>query len=597
MNHVFTSMPTGSVHLGGTAGKMIDLTIKEQYLDATYWPLLARQFSFPSDNDGDWRGEFWGKYMRGACLTYQASPSPLLYQTLKTTVEELLSYQESDGRLSTYPREKEFTGWDLWGRKYAMMGLLSFYSVCEEEGLKQRIITSLLNQADAIMAKVGKGKIPVVDTSKCYGALNSCSIIRPFLWLYTITKEKRLLDFAHEIVNEGLCKNENLLTNCLTPDSYPYQWPETKIYETMSCVEGLLDLYCIEGNPTYLEAAKSFADKVVQSDFTIIGSCGCHGEMFDHSAVTQTIEKDDIMQETCVTVTFMGLCYDLLLVTGDSRYADWMERAIENALFGAVNDTHQTMAHSEGRVWDLQGFRLAPHTSFAFDSYSPLTYGKRGKVIGGFKVLQDEGTCGCCVANGGRGTALTNRFAFLRSSDGYVLNYYADSKMEDCIHSRPVQIEVHADLANDDSASIDVHGQGQSFALWLRIPSWAKQMKVAFNGKTIDGPRKNGYLILHRAWNDDHLVVTFGMPMEMVENGDKVAFKRGPIVFARDSRFADDIRKSIHISQELKYQKITSHSFPSRVVYRIGEGKESFLVCDYSSAGKNFDDPSSLLSV
>ena len=153
------------------------------------------------------------------------------------------------------------------------------------------------------------------------------------------------------------------------------------------------------------------------------------------------------------------------------------------------------------------------------------------------------------------------------------------------------------DLANDDSASIDVHGQGQSFALWLRIPSWAKQMKVAFNGKTIDGPHKNGYLILNRAWNDDHLVVTFDMPMEMVENGDKVAFKRGPIVFARDSRFADDIRKSIHISQELKYQKITSHSFPSRVVYRIGEGKESFLVCDYSSAGKNFDDPSSLLSV
>ena len=124
-------MPTGSVHLGGTAGKMIDLTIKEQYLDATYWSLLARQFSFPSDDDGDWRGEFWGKYMRGACLTYQASPSPLLYQTLKTTVEELLSYQESDGRLSTYPREKEFTGWDLWGRKYAMMGLLSFYSICE----------------------------------------------------------------------------------------------------------------------------------------------------------------------------------------------------------------------------------------------------------------------------------------------------------------------------------------------------------------------------------------------------------------------------------------------------------------------------------
>lgn len=597
----FTALPIGAIHLGGVPEEMIELTIQEQYLNSPYWSLLARQFSFPSDADGDWHGEFWGKMMRGACLTYQASPSLRLYQTLKNSVEELLSYQGKDGRLSTYPREKEFTGWDLWGRKYAMMGLLSFYEICKEETAKEKILSSLLAQANVIMAKIGKGKIPIVDTSRCYGALNSCSIIRPFLWLYSLTKEGQLLDFVHECVAEGLCKNEDVVANCLEPNLYPYQWAEKKIYETMSCVEGLVDLYRLEGNPKYLEAAKTFVTKVVDSDFTIIGCCGCHGEMFDHSVVTQTEEKDDIMEETCVTVTFMGLCYDLLLVTGEGHYADWMERAIQNALFGAVNSLHQTMAHSEGRIWDLEGYHLAQHSSFAFDSYSPLTYGKRGKVIGGFKLLQEEGTCGCCVANGGRGTALANRFAFLRSSDGYVLNFYSDATMDDASLGKTVHLEIQSDLAKENKVSILMQGQDQAFTLRLRRPSWAKQMKVTCQNEPVATFEENGYLCLHKTWHNDRVDIVFDVPLQMVKNGDKVAFLKGPFVLARDSRFEDNIRQPIVLplssSGEVIGEKEEQHPFPARLVYRLGEGKNSFLVCDYSSAGKNFDDPSSLLSV
>ena len=43
------------------------------------------------------------------------------------------------------------------------------------------------------------------------------------------------------------------------------------------------------------------------------------------------------MQETCVTVTWIKLCYQLLRITGDSVYADEIEKSVYNALYGAVN--------------------------------------------------------------------------------------------------------------------------------------------------------------------------------------------------------------------------------------------------------------------
>ena len=76
----------------------------------------------------------------------------------------------------------------------------------------------------------------------------------------------------------------------------------------MSCCEGLTEHYKDVKDDKYLRAAENFVDMIVESDYTIIGCCGCSTEMLDNSSVTQTNYSDDVMQETCVTVTFMKLC-------------------------------------------------------------------------------------------------------------------------------------------------------------------------------------------------------------------------------------------------------------------------------------------------
>ena len=98
-----------------------------QLLDSDLWERFAKQYKMDdADYDNGWRGEYWGKMMRGACLTYSYTRNPELYRILSNSVKELISSQEPDGRISTYAKNHEFRGWDIWCRKYVLLGLQYF---------------------------------------------------------------------------------------------------------------------------------------------------------------------------------------------------------------------------------------------------------------------------------------------------------------------------------------------------------------------------------------------------------------------------------------------------------------------------------------
>ena len=69
MKNKLSLLNVGSYHLGGYPSKIVDYTIKNQLLDGETWELFVNQFRIHSDTDKDWRGEFWGKMMRGGSLT------------------------------------------------------------------------------------------------------------------------------------------------------------------------------------------------------------------------------------------------------------------------------------------------------------------------------------------------------------------------------------------------------------------------------------------------------------------------------------------------------------------------------------------------
>ncbi len=587
----------GEIKPKGYAGKLIAYTIEKQYDDESTWKLLVDQFRFHYDDDNGWRGEFWGKMMRGACLTYKASSSAGLYAEIVKSIKDMLSVKEKSGRISSYPEEKEFLGWDMWSRKYAMLGFIYFLDICKSERLKKEVINALKGCADHILAHVGEGKEKsIFDTSQIYGGLNSCSILEPFVRLYEITGERRYLDFSKYIVDLGFCSDMNIIELCLDKKLYPYQFTHTKAYEMISCFEGLLEYYKVTGEKKYLKAAENFVDMVVKTDYTIIGCSGCTHELFDNSSEKQTEETDGVMQETCVTVTFMKLAAKLFSVTGKAKYAEIIERSGLNALFGAVNDENQTMKKAEGRKWIGDNLILVEHESFPFDSYSPLTKGRRGRRVAGFRELQNGRSYGCCAAIGGAGTAIFSLSALTKKKDGFSVNLYIGAELKTEYKGDKVSIKTTADPYSpyrQSGAKIKVNAGGKSFKISLRVPSYAEDFAVMINGEKCVYKSINGYISVEKEWKNDVISLTWKAPLKAVVKNGKTAFYKGAIVLARDERFDDidvPIAKKFKNGEAVSFKKVKNQLFKSNLALKVKAGENEITLVDYSSAGKNYDD-------
>ena len=293
-----------------------------QVKNTTLWKLFVEQFKIQVDaNDGGWSGEFYGKMMRGACWIYKYTQDEELYAALEAAVRDLMTAQEENGRISSYEQAKEFTYWDMWCRKYVLLGTQYFYEICKDEALKAQIITMLNRHLDYIIDHIGSedGKIDILESTThnpaTWGALNSSSILEPTVRQYYLTGDKKYLDFAKYLVERGGSKWGNIYTLAVEGKKAPYEYPVTKAYEATSYFEGVLEYYRATGDEDARRAFVNFMAKVVETDFTIIGCAGTMHELFDHSSIMQTEINDEVKQETCVTVTLMKAFYQALCMT------------------------------------------------------------------------------------------------------------------------------------------------------------------------------------------------------------------------------------------------------------------------------------------
>ena len=581
----------------GYVGYLLEYVEQAQLLDEALWKLFVKQYREQNDIDNGWRGEYWGKMMRGATLTYRCTGNERLYACMENTVRDLLSVQEADGRISSYPRDKEFDGWDMWCRKYVLLGNLYFYEICKNEALKAVILKALSSHLDYIIAHIGKeeNKKSIFATSRHYGCLNSCSILEPVVKLYNLTGKKSYFDFAKYIVDGGFCSDMNLIEECLQKTKYPYQFAHTKAYEMMSCFQGLLEYYEVTGEEKYFTAAKNFVDMVHESDITIIGCAGCLGEFFDNSANTQTKPYEGEMQETCVTVTWMNLCYKLLQMTNEVKYADWMECSALNAMGGAVNTENQKAARAHvvdgatGKVF------TGKRGILPFDSYSPLYYDRRGKGIGGFNVMEEGESYGCCACIGSAGVALTGLFGVMQTENGLCVNLYQDCVVQTQMNGGLVTLTLLDRLMQDGHVCIKVESNS-SFAIRLRVPSWSDTYKVFIDGEKLDVQEKNGYIVLQREWSSQTIRLELDVSLKKCFLNGKIAFMKGPFVLSRDNRLGDKVKRFVNLDK-IQSETISNQAFRNNVTIRMGVGGESLLLCDYAQAGKNFDEENCDISV
>ncbi len=574
-----------NIHIDGLFDDYVTFVQENQLKNIENWKRFVNVFQSKEDADGRWRGEFFGKQMRGASMIYRYTQDGELYDILENTVRDILKTQEDSGRISSYPTELEFSDWDLWSRKYVLTGLFHFYDICKDECLKEQIISVCKRHADYILERIGKGKIEITNTSTWWGCVNSCTILEPILNLYLLTREKRYFDFAEYIISTGGSSDCNFVELALDNERSPYQYPVTKAYEMMSFFEGLLVYYEITENQTYFTAITNFVNKIKENEITIIGCAGCTHELFDNAKLKQTEYSETIMQETCVTVTWMRILSRLYLLTRNSAYLDDVEVSGLNALYGSLNVRCLSQ---------LNLFTKKRVKGMTFDSYSPLYLNSRGRGVGGYMDFKDGGHGGCCEAIGACGIALMPLNSVVVDQNEIMINYLFNGSV-DLKELNGLHIDIKSKYPQENTAKM-VFRLDRPIAVKLKIrkPEWAEKMLI--NGNVVETV---GYYQIEKEIVDhETLDVEFTTTLQRHTINGKVAFTYGAIVLALDEHKTDiDISQPILVQSRLNYKKIKPRKGELIRIQLQREENQPLLLTDYQSCGKYWTSKRNKLSV
>ena len=622
MAKIYNPASQNEIRLTGIADRTLHWVEDHQLLDRALWQKFVRQFRIHSDSaNKGWRGEYWGKMMRGAVMVYQYTRNPSLYEILTETVKDLLTTQNADGSFSTYEPYNEFQRWDLWCRKYVMLGMEHYLEICTDENLKQRILTALCAHADAVLAKIGdraEGKLPITETSKLYGGMSSVSILEPIIRLYRLTGETRYLRFAEYILSTGGSLDINIFELAYQDEIAPYAYGVNKAYEMMSCFEGVIEYYEVTGNEYYRDAALRFAKKVMETDVTVIGCCGTVSEFFDRSSVRQTEKPEGALQETCVSVTWMKLCRRLFAVSGDPVFPDAIEQTYYNAYLSTLN-TERCHARNRGLSF-LDG--CVP-TVLPFDSYSPLIPGVRGLLTGGAQLLDDGTYYGCCACIASAGAALYPQSMLWNANNGaLLLSGYENGELPAVLPSgQKFRITISGNYPAPGKIRISLQlERPEVFPFGLRIPAWSEQSRLTVNGE--EQPVGQGIHFIEREWKsgdtldlelDFRVVITRAPiyeketiyqinwqtgkcdPVEVSQSPEArnfVSFRQGPITLATDRRLGRNpnraVKLSLHSGESVRSCQVDPRRIPypcmNACIVKLPE--EEVLLTDYASTGR-----------
>jgi uncharacterized protein len=579
----FTRLPLNDVHLGGRLGRAIDLCIRNR-VTAQDSEHLVEPFRKRGETNC-WSSEFWGKWFTSAVSAQRYTGDEDALAAVTKSARSMMATQTSDGYIGTYAPENHLKTWDVWGRKYTLLGLLAYHDLTGDRAA----LDSARRLADHLMIEVGPGRASIVKNG-AYRGMASSSVLEPIVLLYNRTGDARYLAFAEWIVaqwetDDGPRLISKALAGVPVAERFPqpaqwYTWENgQKAYEMMSCYEGLLELYRVTGTPEYLTAVTKTWENIRDTEINIAGS-GASMECWYGGAAKQTLQARHMM-ETCVTMTWMKLSQNLLRLTGDPRIADEIERSAYNALLGSMVPDGSTFA-----------------------KYSPLA---------GFRALgeiQCDSGLNCCTANGPRGLMLLPETAVMAAADGVVVNLYgASSAVVRLPGGGSVRVEQETDYPVSGSVVMRiVPDQARAFALRLRIPAWSARSSVSVNGAALGDVQTGEYARIERKWRaGDEVRVELDLGARVVRApgvGDRyMAVVRGPVVLALDSQSGSgdvdevaSLRADAHGRVEL--QPVAARTDSVWMAYSapfeqgIHDAKGELHFTDYSSAGDGWAEAS-----
>lgn len=516
-----------------------------------------------------WLGEHVGKFLFSASNTYKYTNDARIKKLADDIVRQYIACQLPDGYLGTYLPKDYWTEWDVWAHKYAIIGLLNYYSVTGD----QKALNAAKKAGDLICNTFGDapGKRDLM-TAGWHVGLAPGSILEPMADLYRFSGDKKYLNFCEYILRAFEHSNGPRIISGLEKYGQVTKVGNGKAYEMLSCFLGILKYYKITGDIRYLKPLERAWKDICANRLYITGTSSVD-EHFQEDGIMPAENKNS-MGEGCVTTTWMQFNLQLLQITGDHKYSDEIERTVYNHLFAAEN----------------------PQTG-CVSYYTALQGVKPYKCDQGFS---------CCLSSIPRGISLIPDVVW-----GKVNGIFSIMMVESGVVTDTIIADNHSTVALTIESSTKFPLEGSvkykitpsatnKFGLNFRVPRWAKNY-TATVGKNMYKGIAGSLLNINRIWSkNDILNVHFEIPVEVLSGGKsypgKIALKRGPQVLAVDKTLNIGIDSLKLLNYKAVNLKITDYAglFPSdwswkqgyEVPMEVDHKPKSILMVPFSEAGQ-----------
>jgi hypothetical protein len=330
-------------------------------------------------------------------------------------------------------------------------------------------------------------------------------------YLYGLTGDPRLLEICHKVYDGYLSGGTNSFCTIEKIQSkLPFREHGVTAAEELKC---LPLMYCYSGDPESLRLAKLAYQKVL--DYSLMADGGIvSSEHLDRAAFYSVHESCDI------TDWSWSLGY-LFMATGEARYADLVERAMFNALPGAVTKDFK----------QLQYFSAVNQMVIAAtNSHTP-----RWPTRMTYRAAHDTE---CCAGNINR--AMPNyviRMWMRPQDDGLAAVYYGPCEVTTAAGGQKISIAEETEYPFRDTISFRIKTAAPvKFNFQFRIPGWCSNATMLVNGKMLRGtPQAGMFAAVKRQFHDsDTVELKLPMPVRVESwfHDQSVCVTRGPLVYS-----------------------------------------------------------------
>ncbi len=481
-------------------------------------------------------GEFQGTYfddsdvykvLEGAAYTLKQHPDEAIEAKVDEIIDKIAAAQQPDGYLMSYyiltGLDKRWTNLPKMHELYCAGHLFEAAVAYHRATGKDKLLKVACKLADHIDSVFGPGK------QLGYPGHQEIELALVKLWRQT--GERRYLDLAEFfIATRGQKRNpaefwcQAHLPICEQSEIVGHA------VRAMYFYSGVADLAAVSGSKCYLDAMERLWRNVAGRKMYVTGGIGAtrHHEAFGGE---YELPNDTAYAETCAAIGMAFWNHRMLMLHGEGRFADVLERVVYNGALSGVS---------------LDGEK--------FFYVNPLA--SRGK-----HHRKPWYQTACCPTNVVRFLPSIAGYVYAVGDDSAYVNLYIASTGKMTVAGKPIALIQDTKYPWGGTVRIAVQvPEPTTFALNLRIPEWARSYTLKVKGQAVETKPRSGYAQVRREWQSgDEVELDLPMEVERVAahpnvaaDVGRVALQRGPIVYCLEGVDHGGQVRNIALSRESK---------------------------------------------